>query len=288
MNDRADLPASAGEELAAEMRQRVRASGTSFYGAMRLLPRARQDAMYAIYAFCREVDDIADGPSPRADKLARLEDWRREIELLYAGEPRHAVARALSRPVTEYCLRREDFLALIDGMRMDAERDIRAPSLADLDLYCGRVAGAVGRLSVRAFGDMSAGADKVADHLGRALQLTNILRDLAEDAAAGRLYLPRELLDRHGIAGSDPAQVLRHPALTAVCRDIAAQATRHFAEARRWMAQCSRRAMRPAAVMGAIYRRLLDRLLRRGWATLEPVQVPKLVKLWLALRHGLL
>src|SRR6185437_2553023 len=123
-----------------------------------------------------------------------------------------------------YNLRREDFHAVIDGMEMDAAEDIRAPDMATLDLYCARVAAAVGHLSVHVFGDPSPDAHAVADSLGRALQLTNILRDLDEDAQRGRLYLPREILDRHGIATTDPPAVLRHPALPAVCREVAARA----------------------------------------------------------------
>ena len=151
---------------------------------MRLLPRDRRHGMYAVYAFCREVDDIADGDRPVAHKLAALAAWRDEIEALYAGRPRHLVARALHEPVRRYRLRREDFLAVVDGMEMDARDDIRAPDLATLDLYCARVASAVGHLSVHIFGDPSEMAHRVADSLGRALQLTNILRDLDEDAAS--------------------------------------------------------------------------------------------------------
>jgi len=173
-------------------------------------------------------------------------------------------------------------------MEMDAGQAIRAPSLAELDLYCARVASAVGRLSVRAFGDASARALDVAEALGRALQLTNILRDLEEDAARGRLYLPRELLDRHGIAGSEPQTVLRHPALPRVCAELVAMARAKFAEAERAMADCARRPMRPAALMKAMYRAILDRLERRGWTALDrPVKTPKALKLWLVVRHGL-
>jgi phytoene synthase len=174
-------------------------------------------------------------------------------------------------------------------MEMDAAQDIRAPDLATLDLYCASVASAVGHLSVHIFGDSGPAAHEVADALGRALQLTNILRDLDEDAQRGRLYLPREILYRHGIRGADPLEVLRHPALPAACRDLAGIAERHFDEAARAMARCSRRAMRPAAVMGALYRAMLDALLRSGWR--DPalrVSLSKAQKLWLVLRHGLL
>jgi squalene synthase HpnD len=277
------------DALRETVRHRVEAAGTSFYWAMRLLPQDRRNGMYAVYAFCREVDDIADGDRPVEHKLAALGAWRQEIDALYGGRPHLLVAQALRGPTLRYGLRRQDFLAIIDGMEMDAREDIRAPDLAMLDLYCARVASAVGHLSVHVFGDAGRAAHQVAESLGRALQLTNILRDLDEDAARQRLYLPREILDQHGIAGSDPTAILRHPALPAVCRDVAALAEGHFREAEQAMARCSRRAMRPAAVMAAIYRATLSALLRSGWR--EPatrVSVSKSRKLWLVLRHGLL
>ena len=269
------------------IRRRVEAAGTSFYWAMRLLPQERRDGMYAVYAFCREVDDIADD-WPAAERPAGLAAWHDEIEAIYAGRPRQLIGRALQGPVERFGLRQHDFHDVIDGMEMDAAEDIRAPDLATLDLYCGRVAGAVGHLSVHVFGDASEAAHRVADALGRALQLTNILRDLDEDAQRGRLYLPREVLDRHGIRSDEPAAVLRHPALPAVCRDVAEIALGHFAAARAAMAECSRRAMRPAAVMGAFYRAMLEALLRDGWRDPSArVSLSKGQKLWLVLRHGL-
>ena len=275
--------------LREEVRRRVAAAGTSFYWAMRLLPAERRSGMYALYAFCREVDDIADDTAAVAEKKAALAGWRDEIDRVYAGRPNRLVGRALLAPVRRYELRREEFLAVIDGMEMDAERDICAPDLVTLDLYCRRVASAVGHLSVPIFGDPSENAHEVAEALGRALQLTNILRDLAEDAARGRLYLPREILDRHGIEGSEPKAVLRHPALPAACRDLAAMAQTHFTQAERAMAQCRRRAMRPAAVMAAFYRATLAALLRADWRDPEArVSLSKAQKLRLVLRHGLL
>jgi phytoene synthase len=276
-------------ELRQTIRRRVEAAGTSFYWAMRLLPAERRHGMYAVYAFCREVDDIADDMRPPAQKLAALAEWRREIDALYAGRPRRLVARALREPVLRYELRQGDFHAVIDGMEMDAREDIRAPDLATLDLYCARVAAAVGHLSVHVFGDPGETAHRVADSLGRALQLTNILRDLCEDAGRGRLYLPRQILDRHGIRGDEPAAVLRHPALPAVCREVAAIAESHFSDSARAMSRCSRRAMRPAAVMGAVYRATLDALLRSEWRDPRArIRLSKPIKVWLLLRHGLL
>jgi len=271
------------------IRRRVEAAGTSFYWAMRLLPHHRRNGMYAVYAFCREVDDIADGERPVEHKLAALTAWREEIDGLFAGQPRYLITRALNEPVLRYHLRRRDFHAVIDGMEMDARDAICAPDLATLDLYCARVACAVGHLSIHVFGDESDAAHAVAESLGRALQLTNILRDLDEDARRGRLYLPHEILDRHGIRSTDPVAVLQHPALPAVCREVAAIAEEHFEESMRMMARCARRAMRPAAVMAAFYHATLAALLRSEWR--DPaarVSLSTSRKLWLVLRHGLI
>ncbi len=263
----------------------VKRAGTSFYRGMRILPADRRAAMYAIYAFCRLVDDVADEPAPLANKRAALEAWRAAIAALYAGQAHDAVTRVLLAAVRAFGLRQEDFLAVIDGMQMDAETVIAAPDFATLDLYCDRVAAAVGRLSVRAFGDASADAEAVAFSLGRALQLTNILRDLAEDAARGRLYLPREWLDAAGVP-HDPAGALTAPGLPAVCERTLAEARRRFDLAYAAMAACNQRAMRPARLMGATYAALLERLAKRGWAALDqPVRLPTWQKLAIAARH---
>ena len=256
----------------------VRQAGTSFFRGMRVLPPDRRAAMYAVYAFCRIVDDVADEPGPRPGKIRGLAEWRARIDALYAGHADDPVTRVLLRAVDAYAFRKEDFIAVIDGMEMDIDPVI-APDLPTLDLYCDRVAAAVGRLSVRAFGDGSAKADEVAWHLGRALQLTNILRDVAEDAGRGRLYLPADWLADAGIP-PDPAAALHHPALPTVCARGAAQAQAHFAQAHAAMQHCVPAAMRPARLMGATYAALLHRLQRRGWTRLDqPVRVPKWQKL---------
>lgn len=260
-------------------------SGSSFLWGMRLLPRPRRDAMYAIYAFCREVDDIADEGGTPAEKQRALTEWRDEIERLYAGNPSLPTTRALLRPLADYKLPKAEFLAVIDGMEMDARADIRAPAMDDFQLYCRRVAGAVGVLSVHAFGATEPEARELALAEGDALQFTNILRDVAEDAERGRLYLPRELLQRHGIESDDPLTVLRDPCLPAVCRDLAALAEERFAEAERLMARCARGPMRPARIMLAVYRRLLTRLQQDDWQDMTArVSLPKAEKLWIALR----
>jgi phytoene synthase len=265
----------------------VRRAGTSFHRGMAVLPPARRQAMFAIYAFCRIVDDIADDPAPFEARKPLLDAWRGRVAGLFRGEATDAVTRVLARAIAAFDLRQSDFEAVIDGMQMDAETTIVAPDLATLDLYCDRVAASVGRLSVRAFGDTSPSADELAHHLGRALQLTNILRDLAEDAARDRLYLPREFLDDAGVP-PEPHAALAHPALAVPCARLAALAHAHFHHAHAAMTRCDPRAMKPARLMAAMYEAILARLERRGWDHPEsPVKVPGWQKLWIALRHGL-
>jgi phytoene synthase len=246
-----------------------RASGSSFYTAMRILPKPQREAMFAIYAFCRQVDDIADSPGPRDDRRTALAAWRSDIDALYRGHPSVATGD-LARPVRDFGLEKDDFLSVIDGMEMDVLADIRAPSWSELDLYCDRVASAVGRLSVRIFGlEVKPGRD-LAHHLGRALQLTNILRDLDEDAGVGRLYLPREALLQAGIETTEPAAALASPALDRACGAIVAVARQHFDRAHAIMAAAPRRAVRAPRIMGEVYRLILEGMAERGFAPPRP------------------
>jgi squalene synthase HpnD len=265
----------------------VRSAGTSFYRGMRVLPADRRLAMYAIYAFCRIVDDIADNDGSLEEKRRALAGWRETIAGLYLGRSNDAVSRVLALAIPRFRLRAEDFIAIIDGMQSDAETVVVAPGMAELDLYCDRVASAVGRLSVRAFGDSSPAADRVAFALGRALQLTNILRDIKEDSDRGRIYLPLEYLNDAGVA-ADPASITAAPGLPAVCDRLAAVAHGYFRDAFAAMDSCDRSAMKPARLMGATYDSILTAVERRGWKRLEePVSLPKWRKLWLACRYGL-
>jgi phytoene synthase len=272
------------EEDIAAVTAIVKAAGTSFYYGMKMLEPARRDAMYAVYAFCRVVDDIADEPGAFDDKIAALNAWRGHIAALYEGAPFDAITRCLAAAITAYQLPQNDFLAIIDGMEMDAGDPIVAPTLATLDLYCDRVASAVGRLSVRIFGDSSAAAQDVAYALGRALQLTNILRDVGTDAAQGRLYLPYEFLAEARIPPV-PALALGSENLPNVCSRIAAMAEQNFRQAFAAMALCNAAAMRPARLMAASYRPLLGIMRRRGYHYADrPVSLPKWRKALLALR----
>jgi squalene synthase HpnD len=265
-----------------------RASGSSFYAAMRILPQAQRDAMYEIYSFCRRVDDIADSNGPRPERLAQLAEWREEIDALYEGKIGPKVT-GLAEPMRQFDLAREDFLTVIDGMEMDTLDDIQAPTFATLDLYCDRVASAVGRLSVRVFGMEREAGRFLAHHLGRALQLTNILRDLDEDAGVGRLYLPTEALQQAGIATTHPAAVVADPRLAQACALLVERARLHFSEARKIMARSPRKVVRAPRIMGEVYRSILDLLVARGFAApRQPVRIARTRVAWILLRYALI
>jgi phytoene synthase len=276
-------------DLAPEIRAvQEKAAGSSFYAAMRLMPKAEREAMFAIYAFCRAVDDIADdGIGTRAQRHDALDQWRRDIDLLYAGgTPGHGMF--LSSPIAAYGLRQADFLAVIDGMDMDAAKDIRAPSLATLDLYCDRVASAVGRLSIKVFGMDEPQGFALAHHLGRALQLTNILRDLDEDAAIGRLYLPHEHLSAAGISAADPKDVIADPRVDAAARATAQLAHAHYREANAIMDTRPKGRIRTPRLMGVVYAEILRRMEAVGWTSpRRRISLPKSRLAIILLRHGL-
>ncbi|NIX78236.1 presqualene diphosphate synthase HpnD [Microvirga terricola] len=264
-----------------------RAKGSSFYAAMRILPRDQRQAMYAIYNICRAVDDIADEQCAPQQRLLELSNWRRDLDALYTGGPPGRFATVAST-VRRFGLKQTDFVALLDGMTMDAERDMRAPDMAMLDLYCDRVASAVGRLSNQIFDIRGNDGLLLAHHLGRALQLTNILRDLDEDADLGRLYLPREALTEASIASCVPNEVISHPAIARACQPIVAQARWHFREANAAWRRIPRAKTRAPRLMGAVYARLLGQLEARGFQPpRNRVRLDRLTLISLLIRHGL-
>ena len=282
-----DVPPYGRIEPWAHVNRVIARSGTSFLWGMRVLPAERRRAMYAIYAFCREVDDIADQPGEIVDKKRELAAWRREITHLYAGRSTWPTTRALLQPVRRFNLPQREFLAVIDGMEIDAAPTVRMQTLDDLLDYCRKVAGAVGMLSVHAFGVPASPGPDIARTLGNALQLTNILRDVKEDAGLQRLYVPLELLGRHGVVGDSLNAILVHPGFAGACGELAGHARGYYAEADSLITELGPRRIRPAVIMMAIYRELLDRLEERGWGGLhDPIRLTSARKMWLALRHG--
>lgn len=266
-----------------------KAQGSSFYAAMKLMAKPEREAMFAIYAFCRAVDDIADdGVGTRAERHAALDAWRADLESLYAGgSPGRAAF--LAQAVRRYGLRKADFLTVIGGMDMDVAEDIVAPSLETLDLYCERVASAVGRLSIEVFGMEEKAGFELAHHLGRALQLTNILRDLDEDARIGRLYLPREYCDEARLSIREPKRTIADPAIDTVCRKVARLAHAHYQAAMGVLRARPKGRLRAPRLMAAVYSDILREMEKVGWA--PPRHRVRLSKPRLAaivLTHGLI
>jgi phytoene synthase len=270
----------------AELEAKV--AGSSFYAAMKIMPPQARAGMFAIYAFCREVDDIADDlAGDRMDRAAELDQWRADLDALYAGRP-CGQAAFLVEAVHRFGLKKADFVAVIDGMAMDVAADIVAPDAATLDLYCDRVASAVGRLSVKVFGMEETAGIELSHHLGRALQLTNILRDLDEDAGISRLYVSRDALEAAGIPVTDPATVIADPRIDVAARVLAAEAMTHYAAAHRVMRRARQGDLRTPRLMGAAYGLILKRTLAKGWAPPRTrVSLSKLEKLWVLVRYGL-
>ena len=266
-----------------------KAAGSSFYSAMRLMPKAEREAMFAIYAFCRAVDDIADdGIGTRPERHEALDAWRTDLDLLYAGGTPPLTA-FLAEAVRHYGLRKDDFLAVIDGMDMDVAADIVAPDLATLDLYCDRVASAVGRLSIKVFGMHERPGFELAHHLGRALQLTNILRDIDEDAGIGRLYLPREYLDEAGIKADDATAAIADPRIDQTCRKLATRAHEHYREAAEIMRARPAGRIKTPKLMGAVYSEILREMEKAGWTpTRHRVSLGKARLVRIVLANGLI
>ena len=259
-------------------------SGSSFYYSFRLLAPARRRAITALYAYCREVDDVVDEVSDPDVARAKLAWWRSEVERIYGGTPQHPVAIALQDAVRRYRLPKEHLLRVIDGMQMDLEKT-RYRTFAELEDYCDHVAGVVGLLSAEIFGYQDARTRDYAQKLGVAFQLTNIIRDVGEDARRGRIYLPQEDLDRFGVAAGDVLRARTSPAFVELMRFEAERAARWYEEAIAALPARDRRPQRAGLAMAAIYRTLLDEIARDGYAVLDRrIALTPLRKLWIATR----
>lgn len=243
---------------AAVVRGRVARARSSFARGMAVLKGERRRALFAVYGFCRAVDDIADAAMPVAEKRRLLAQWRQKL-----ATPDCALSAELAWAAQAYALPARECAEMVAGMETDAERRVRVPDEAALDLYCRRVAGSVGAMAVRIFGAPEAEGFGLA--LGRTFQLVNILRDAEEDAALDRVYVPRSLLNHHGVATDDAAAIVTHPGFAACCAALARQAEAGFAQAEAELAQFDARALKPARVMMWGYRRLLDRMLATGF-----------------------
>ena len=262
--------------------QKAAASGSSFYYAFHFLPPPRRRAITALYAFCREVDDVVDEVHDEAVAQTKLAWWRQEIARTFDGSPQHPVAQALVPVVREFALPQEHFQTIIDGMAMDLGQT-RYLDFAALELYCHRVAGVVGLLSAEIFGYTNPATRGYARDLGVAFQLTNICRDVGEDARRGRIYLPQEDLARFGVAASSILRAEYSPAFQSLMKFEFDRATDWYAKAIARLPAEDRKAQRTGLVMAAIYRTLLHEIARDGYRVLDrKTSLTPIRKLWIA------
>lgn len=266
----------------------VKRAGTSFFWGMRRLEPARRRGVFAVYAFCRDVDDIADGDLPLDQKIMLLAAWREEVDRIFYGTAVHPISQTIIESLKSFQLQRQDFIDVIDGMEMDAHPRVRIKDLAELELYCDRVACAVGRLCVPVFGLKQDEGIELSRALGLALQLTNILRDITEDAERDRVYLPADMLAAAGAEGQGIEDVITAPRLSEVCAKLATRAGNYFDHARMIADAADPDAARPAVMMMEVYHRVYLRLLKRGWNDLDQdVGLSKFSKILIAIRYGL-
>jgi phytoene synthase len=248
----------------------TRRASSNFYWGFRLLPHDRRRALCAVYAFCRAADDLADEPGRDTDPRRLLARWREELERAYAGRPVHPVGVALADTVARFAIPREHFDAVIDGVEMDLDRNRYETWEGDLEQYCYRVAGAVGLVCIEIFGYLDASARQYAVELGLAFQLTNILRDVADDAQRGRIYLPRADLKRFGCREEDVLVGHCTEAFRQVMAFECARAGEHYGRARFLLAEDDRQSLAPAEAMRLIYEQLLRRIMLRHYDVFGP------------------
>jgi phytoene synthase len=263
--------------------QKAASSGSSFYYSFLFLPKAKREAITALYAFCREVDDVADECTDINIARTKLAWWRNEIHQLYAGNPQHPVTKALLPAIHQYKINEEHFLEIIDGMGMDLNQN-RYASFKELQLYCYRVASVVGLLSVQIFGYSNRNTLKYAHDLGMAFQLTNIVRDVGEDARRGRIYIPLDEIKKVGLTETD----ILHGHDSAQMQELLdfqiERAERFYDKALNTLPQEDKKSQRTGLIMAAIYRTLLREIKASGSQQVlhARISLTPLRKLWLA------
>lgn len=265
----------------------VKKSGTSFFWSMRFLPKAKREAMYTLYAFCRHIDDIVDGDSSMTEKQELLQAWREEMDNIYDKKvPATDIGRKIYKNCMRFKLPKAEFLRLIDSISMDVPNPVQAPSLNDFYRYCRGVAGVPGSLSLRIFGcNDEKMIEELSSSLGNALQITNILRDVKEDALADRLYIPREFLQKANVNITDPKSVVTDKNLVFAREELAKIASKDFQKAYELINHLDKKTARPVKMIASIYKKYFDIMQKRGWEVISPKPtISKFEKLALALK----
>ena len=269
------------------IKKMVKKSGTSFFWSMSLLPRAKRNAMYTIYAFFRHIDDIVDGDAPQEEKMELLEAWRQELDNIYDKKvPTTEIGRKIYKNCMRFKLPKEEFIKMIDSISMDLPNPVQAPTMDKFIKYCRGVAGVPGSLSLRIFGCSDEKLiEELAVSLGNALQITNILRDVKEDAMAQRLYIPEEILKHAGIKSKDPLSVVVDKNLAIAREELAKVADKDYKKAFELIKNLDRSTAKPVKAIAYIYRQYFDIMNNRGWEIISPKpHIGKFKKFCLALK----
>jgi len=265
----------------------TKAAGSNFYFAFMPLPKARRDALFVIYAFCRHADDIVDEEPDKALAATALAAWRAECEAAFSGNPNHPITIRLVQVIAQFDIDPKLPFELLDGMAMDLAEPVRYADFATLKGYCYRVASVVGMMCVKVFGCQHPDAARFADAHGMAFQLTNIMRDVVKDAAIGRFYLPQEDLDRFGVSEDDLAQGHNTPAMRDLLTFQHNRAQDYYRQAialAKGLPVADQKALLASRIMGAIYGALLDEMAERGFRLGTTVSLSTPRKLYLAAR----
>lgn len=271
-----------------DIKKIVKRSGSSFFWSMRFLPKAKRMAMYTLYAFCRHIDDIVDGNDmTMSEKLELLQAWREEMDNIYDRKvPTTDIGRKIYKNCMRFKLPKSEFIKLIDSISMDIPNPLHAPSMSDFYKYCRGVAGAPGNLSLRIFGcDNEKVIESLATSLGNALQITNILRDVKEDAQADRLYIPADLLNKARITSTNPSEVIVNKNLSVAREALARIAEEEFKKSESLMKYLDKKSLRSVKAVMAIYKKYFDIMQKRGWEIISPKpKIGKFCKFTLAAR----
>ncbi len=268
-----------------KINQIVRASGTSFYWGMKLLSRDRKRAMFAIYAFCRTVDDIADNDQKKKIKLSQLKDWKYKINKLYNNLPSDSITRELLKSKNKFGLKKEDFLSIVEGMQMDIVEEIIYPSKKKIELYCNRVAGAVGCLSMNIFGIESDLGRSYAKILGKAFQFTNILRDLKEDSLRNRCYIPLDIIKKFKKEKKSPKELIQSSDIELVNKEMIKITQKYYNDAEKISTRFEQKDLRAAILMKEFYYNIFKKLTANNKNLKKKIKLSKIEKLIIIIKY---
>lgn len=269
------------------IKKMVKSSGTSFFWSMRLLPTPKRNAMYTLYAFFRHIDDIVDGNLPNEKKVELIKAWREELNNIYDKKvPTTDIGRKIYKNCMRFKLPKSEFIKMLDSISMDLPKPVQAPSIDDFNIYCRGVAGVPGNLTLRIAGcDDEELIEQLSTVLGRALQITNILRDVKEDAQADRIYIPCELLEYAGITSRKPAEVLVDKNLVVAREKLSQMAENDYKEALVLIKKLPNKSARQIKMIANIYKRYFDIMKNRGWEIISPKpKIGKINKLCIILK----